>query len=70
MTYTPTRKSREGWDRMMQATGATCVREALVAAIALNMSESDIVETYRITRWPLRTALEAFGLKLIDGRTK
>lgn len=70
MIYVPSAPSREGWGRMMKATNTSTVRDALAAVIDRGMSEREACEVYRISRWPIRTAAKAFGLKFNDGRAK
>lgn len=68
--YTPSRASREAWSRIQSATGTNTVQEALQKLVERNLSEREVVDLYRISRWPLRTACEVYGLKLNDGRKK
>lgn len=70
MTYVPNAPSISAWNRIMEATGTTSIREALIVLVESSRSEADVRRDYEISRWPLRTALLTYNLKLNDGRKK
>ena len=70
MTYVPNAPSIPAWNRIVAATGTTSIREALTVLVESSRSEADVRRDYEISRWPLRTALLTYNLKLNDGRKK